>query len=94
MNIKDTLKHPITGIAVLLSAVGGLSFGLVEPAWHFISVTSTYWFPAIATAGTTIAPEFGYEQLGTNLVVGAGIVFVAVQLDRLFDRAQEWRQNR
>jgi len=94
MDIKEILAHPLTAIAVLVSTVGQLGFGVFEPAWSLISATSGLWFPAIATTGATILPEIGYEQLGTSLLLAAAVVFVGVQLDRMVDRVQEWNNNR
>lgn len=92
--LKNLLLHPLTTVAVVLSAVGQLSIGWVEPAWALVSTTSGYWFPAIATTATTLLPEIGYGSEGTTLLVAAAIVFVGVQVDRLVDRVQTFLDNR
>jgi hypothetical protein len=94
MQVIERLKHPVTGLAVALSAVGQLGFGAFEPAWTLISSTATYWFPAVATSGATILPQFGFPNLGTNLLLGGALLYVGVQLDKLVDKIQEWRENR
>ena len=92
--LKTLLLHPLTTVAVVVSAVGQLSIGWVEPVWALISATSGYWFPAIATSSTTLLPEIGYGSEGTTVLVAAAIVFVGVQLDRLIDRVQQFFDNR
>ena len=91
---RDALTHPIAALAVIVSAIGQLGFGALEPAWSLLSTTSTYWFPALATSGATILPEFGYPDLGTQILVGAALLYVGVQLDKLITKVQEWRENR
>ena len=92
--LKNIILHPLTAVAFVVSAIGQLSIGWIEPVWALISATSGYWFPAIATTATTLLPELGYGDLGTNLLIAAAIVFVAVQLDRLVDRVQTFLDNR
>lgn len=89
MNLNEVLNHPITALAVVLSAVGQFSIGWIEPVWSLVSATSGMWFPAIAVTAGTIMPEIGLEGIGTPLLVGAAILFVGVQLDRLADRVAE-----
>ncbi|WP_436931675.1 hypothetical protein [Halosimplex halobium] len=94
MQVIERLKHPLTGLAVVVSALGQLSFGAFEPAWALISATATYWFPALATSGATLLPELGFPNLGTNLLLASGLVYVGVQLDKLIDKIQDWREDR
>jgi len=94
MNAKELVTHPLTALAVIGSALGSVGFALVEPGWSLVSTTAGMWFPAIAVTAGTILPEIGYGDIGTQVLVGAAIVFVAVQLDRLFDRAVKWYNNR
>jgi len=94
MDWKELLYHPLTAIAAVLSVIGSLGVGLIEPAWSLLSSTSGLWFPAIATTASTIMPELGYEAWGTRVLLTSAIVFVAVQLDKLIDRVQNWRKNR
>ncbi|GGN92264.1 hypothetical protein [Haloarcula pellucida] len=92
--LKNVFLHPLTAVAFLVSAVGQLSIGWIEPAWALVSTTSTYWFPAVATTATTLLPEIGYGALGSRILIAAAIVFVGVQLDRLIQRVQTFFDNR
>ncbi|QLH83222.1 hypothetical protein [Halosimplex pelagicum] len=94
MQVIERLKHPVTGLAVVVSAIGQLGFGAFEPAWALVSSTATYWFPALATSGATILPELGFPNLGTQVLLGAALVYVGVQLDRLVDKIQDWQEDR
>ncbi|WP_226023220.1 hypothetical protein [Halomicrobium salinisoli] len=94
MDWKDLIWHPLTGLAVGVSAIGQLGFGLLEPAWSLLSSTSGLWFPAIATTASTIMPELGYAQLGTKVLLASAILFVGVQVNKLIDKIQNWRENR
>lgn len=87
MEVKELLTSPLTALAFVVSAVGSVGFGLFDPVWGLISATSGMWFPAIAVTAGTIFPEIGLESLGTQVLVAAAVVFVAVQLDRFYDRA-------
>ncbi|WP_415381468.1 hypothetical protein [Halosimplex sp. TS25] len=91
---KEALNHPITGAALLLSAVGQVGFGAFEPAWALLSSTSMYWFPAVATSGATILPEFGYPDLGTKILLAGALVYVGVQVDKLLTKIKDWQENR
>jgi hypothetical protein len=92
--VVEKLKHPLTGLAVAVSTLGTLSFGWFEPVWALISSTATYWFPALATSGATILPQFGYPDLGTNLLLAGALLYVGVQLDKLVDKIQDWQEDR
>jgi hypothetical protein len=94
MDWQDIFVHPFTGVAVVLSTVGQLGFGWFEPIWGLVSATSGYWFPGIAAIAGTALPEFGLGHLGRPLLVGAAILFAAVQLDRLVERARTYIENR
>ena len=92
--LKEFIYHPLTAGALGLSAIGQLGFGAFEPLWSLVSATSGMWFPAIAVTAGTIAPEIGFADLGTNVLLAAAIVFVGVQLDRLISRAKTWYNER
>jgi len=92
--IRELLAHPLTALAVLASALGSVGFGLFDPAWGLVSATASMWFPAISVSAGVLAPEFGYGDVGTQVLLAAAIVFVAVQLDKLYDRAAEYLRNR
>mgnify|MGYP000716515142 CR=1 FL=1 len=92
--VVEKLKHPLTGLAVALGTLGQFGFGWFEPAWALVSSTATYWFPALATSGATILPELGFPDLGTQLLLGAALVYVGVQLDKLVDKIQDWQEDR
>lgn len=94
MQVIETLKHPITALSVVLSVVGQLGFGVFDPTWALVSSTANLWFPALATTGATILPELGLPDLGTKILLGAALVYVGVQLDRLFAKVQDWQENR
>lgn len=94
MEVKELLAHPVTALAAVVSVVGQLGFGWFEPVWSLISATSGMWFPAIAVTAGTIFPEVGLKSLGTPVLLAAALLFVAVQLDRLFERIAEWWRNR
>lgn len=92
--IKSLLTSPIAAGAVVIGTVGQVGFAAFDPIWGLISATSGLWFPAIATTAATIMPEIGLADLGTKILVGAAIVFVAVQLDRLIERGRKYLRNR
>ncbi|WP_254271095.1 hypothetical protein [Haloarcula marina] len=92
--LKQLISHPLTAGALGLSAVGQLGFGLFEPLWSLVSTTSGMWFPAVAVTAGTIAPEIGFADLGTKVLLAAAILFVGVQLDRLASRAKTWYNER
>jgi hypothetical protein len=85
MEIQDLIRHPLTALAAVVSAIGQLGFGWFEPAWTFLSGTAGIWFPAIAVSAGEIFPRIGLEKLAGPALLGAAILFVAVQLDRLTD---------
>jgi len=93
MNARDLLKSPYTVVALLTSAIGTIGY-LPLDLWSLLSATSGLWFPIVATVSSTILPEIGYDQLGTQLLIGGALLFVGVQLDKLIDRVQDWRENR
>ncbi|NLV10673.1 hypothetical protein GOC74_12130 [Halomicrobium mukohataei] len=92
--LKNFIWHPLTGLAVGIGTLGQFGFAWFEPIWGLIVATSSYWFPAVATSSSTLLPELGYGDLGTRLLIAAASVFVAVQIDRLYERAQEYLENR
>lgn len=94
MELKELLTSPLAALALLLSALGSIGFGLVEPAWGLVSATAGMWFPAIAVTSSTLLPEIGYGDVGTQVLVAAALVFVVVQLDKLADRVAEYLRNR
>jgi len=91
---KELLAHPLTALAVLLSAVGSAGVGLFEPAWGLLSTTAGMWFPAIAVSAGTLLPELGLGDIGNQILLAAAIVFVAVQLDKLYGRVADYLENR
>jgi hypothetical protein len=91
---KEAVFHPLTQLSAFVSLLGGLGFGWFEPAWTLISATSAYWFPAVAVSAGEILPRLGYGGIAGPALLGAAIVFVAVQLDRLTDRAVTWLNER
>ncbi|WP_276258123.1 hypothetical protein [Haloglomus litoreum] len=91
---REAFAHPLTQLSALVSLLGAWGFGWFEPAWTFISATSSYWFPAIAVSAGEILPRLGYGEIAGPLLLGAAIAFVTVQLDRLKDRAVSWYNNR
>lgn len=91
---KELVTSPVAVLAAVGSLIGSIGFGLFDPAWALISTTSGMWFPAISVTSGVLLPELGYGDIGTTVLMGAAIIFVAVQLDRLWDRAAEWRKNR
>lgn len=93
MNAKELLTHPITAGSGVIAALGSIGF-LPFDIWGLVNATSGFWFPLFATLGATLLPEFGYAELGTRILVGAAIVFVVVQLNRLIDRSLEYFENR
>lgn len=92
--VKEALAHPITGLAFVVSVIGQVGFGMFEPAWALVSSTSMYWFPAVATSGATILPEFGYPDLGTKILLAGALVYVGVQVDKLITKVKNWQENR
>lgn len=92
--LKEAITHPLTAGAVVLSAIAQLGFGFIDPLWGLIASTSSLWFPAVATTASTILPELGYEAISTPILVASAVLFVAVQLDRLVDRVQQWISKR
>jgi hypothetical protein len=94
MDAKELLVHPVTALAAFVSVIGQFGFGWFEPVWGLISTTSGMWFPAIAVTAGTIFPEVGLSDLGTPVLLGAALLFVAVQLDRLGERVMRWLENR
>lgn len=93
MELEKLLTSPLTAAAVVLSAIGQLGFGLVEPVWGLVSATAGTWFPAVAVTAGTIFPEIGLGNLGTQVLVAAAVVFVGVQLDRLLDKASDYLED-
>lgn len=94
MEVSKLLKSPYTALAVVISAIGQVGFAWFDPVWGLLSATSGLWFPIIATTASTILPEIGYDQLGTQLLIAGALLFVGVQLDKLVDRAQDYFNNR
>ncbi|MFC6757886.1 MULTISPECIES: hypothetical protein [Haloarcula] len=93
MDAQELLQSPYTAVAVIGSALGSIGY-LPLDLWTIIIDTSGLWFPAIATMASTILPEFGYESLGTQLLVAGAIVYVAVLLYRMYGRIKNWSENR
>lgn len=91
---REALAHPLAQLSAFVSLLGAWGFGWFEPAWTLISTTSSYWFPAIAVSAGEILPRLGYGGIAGPALLGAAIVFVAVQLDRLKDRAVTWLNER
>jgi hypothetical protein len=96
MNERTTelLTHPLTAVAVVASALGSVGFGLIDPAWGLVSATAGMWFPAISVTAGVIFPEIGLDSVGTQVLIAAAVVFVAVQLDKLADRAAKYLKDR
>jgi hypothetical protein len=94
MEARELLTSPLTVLAFVVSAIGSVGFGLLDPTWGLISATAGMWFPAVAVTAGTILPEIGYGDVGTQVLVAAAVVFVAVQLDRLADRAADYYKER
>jgi len=92
--IRTFLWHPLTAVSLLVGTFGQLGFAWFDPLWGLISATSGYWFPAIATTSATILPEIGYDAIGTKLLVGAAVLYVAVQLDRLYEKTRSYLEDR
>jgi hypothetical protein len=91
---KEAVLHPFTQLGAFLSVLGGLGLGWFDPIWTLISATSGYWFPAIAVSAGEIMPRLGYGEMAGPALLGAAIVFVAVQLERIGKRLKKWRNNR
>lgn len=89
MALTDILMHPLTAIATVGSALLAV-VPAGAPVWEFIGATAGTWFPLLAVSAGTILPNVGYADLGTTLLVGAGIVYVAVYADRFIERTQEY----
>lgn len=86
--LAELVTHPITGLAVVASAALSLLAPLA-PLWDFVGATAGTWFPIVAVSASTILPELGFGNIGSKLLLGAAIVYVAVFADRLYDRIQE-----
>ncbi|WP_135304116.1 hypothetical protein [Haloarcula amylovorans] len=92
--LKQLLYHPLTAGALLVSTLGQLGFGLFDPLWGVISMTSGYWYPAIAASAATIFPEIGLADVKTPVLVAATVLYVTVLADKGIDRAQAYFENR
>jgi hypothetical protein len=90
----EALTHPIAQLSAFVSVLGALGLGWIEPLWSLLSSTSAYWFPAIAVTAGEILPRLGFEGISGPLLLGGSIAFVAMQLDRLAERARKWFKNR
>lgn len=93
MDAEDILFHPLAAIAafgsLIISTVPGFA-----PIWDFLGVTSGTWFPLIAVGGGTILPNIGFPDLGTQVLLAAGIIYAAVYLDRLVEKTLAyWRDS-
>ena len=86
--LAQIVAHPLTGGAVIGSAVLS-TIGQLAPLWDFLGATSGTWFPLIAVSAGTILPEVGLQQLGSQVLLAAAIVYVAIYADRLYDRIKE-----
>jgi len=94
MDWKDILAHPFTKLSALFSLLTGWGFGLFDPVFGLVSVTSGYWFPAVSAFASFVLPQTDYAALATPLLVGVAIAYVAVQLEGLVERAREYLRNR
>jgi len=92
MNAKELIKSPYTVVALLTSAIGSIGY-LPLDLWGLLSATSGLWFPIVATVSSTILPEIGYDQLGTQLLIAGALLFVGVQLDKLIDRVRSYFED-
>lgn len=86
--LRELVAHPLTGLAVIGSAVLSLVPSL-GPIWEFIGATSGTWFPLVAVSAGTIFPEIGLQSLGSKVLLAAALVYVGVYADRFADRLQE-----
>ena len=91
--LKNILIHPLTGLSVVVSALGSIGF-IPFDIWGLIVNTSGLWFPAIATTASTILPNIGYPTIGTQVLVASAIVYVAVQLYRFSGKAMSYIKDR
>jgi len=87
---KAIVKSPYTAVAFVVSAIGQVGFAWFDPLWGLLQTTSGLWFPILATTASTILPELGFDQLGTQLLVAGALLFVGVQLDKLVDRVRDY----
>lgn len=83
--IEAVLFHPVVALSAVASLVLS-TVGQLAPLWDFVGATASLWFPAIAVSAGTILPNVGFPDLGTNVLLAAGIVYVAVYVDRFADR--------
>lgn len=89
MEPTDYLWHPLTALSVIGSLVLS-TLGAFGPVWDFIGASSGTWFPLVAVTAGTILPNVGFAELGTTVLVSAGVLYAAVYLDRFIDRLQEF----
>lgn len=94
MKLKEVLTHPISGLAALVGLVGQFGFAWFDPVWGLLSATAGTWFPLVAVSTSTILPEIGFGGYGTPILLGAAILFVAIQADRLVEKTFQYFNDR
>lgn len=92
MNAKELVYHPLTALAVVGSTLLAIVPGLA-PLWEFLGATSGTWFPLATATGGIVLPNLGLPDLGTQLLLAGGLVYVAVYADRLIDRTRDYLRN-
>jgi hypothetical protein len=94
MSLRDTLSRlvsrPVGLAASGLTLVSGW-LGMLDPAIQFVSATAGTWFPAIAVGSQWVLPQIPAvpDGFGTDLIIAAAVVYVAILLSRLGRKAKE-----
>jgi hypothetical protein len=92
--LREAIAHPLSRLAAVVSVLGQFGFGWFDPLWTLLSSTANLWFPAIAVSAGEVFPRIGLGDWSGPVLFGAAIVFVAVQLDRLSERAMAFLNDR
>lgn len=92
MNTNNLLYHPLTAVAVVGSTLLAIVPGFA-PLWDFLGMTSGTWFPLVAVTAGTVLPNIGFADLGTQILLAGGLVYVAIYADRLVGRTLDYLKN-
>lgn len=92
---KQLLSSPWTWASAAFTSLLGI-LGFIDPVWHLLGSTASYWFPAVAVTASTIAPNVGWLDASTaqSALLIAAFVYIAILVDKFGEKAATYWKER
>jgi hypothetical protein len=88
MTLAELVRAPVAWVSALVTFLSGYLWWF-DPLLAFVTTNADVWFPAVSVTLTVVNDRLAVipSDLANNLLIAAALLFVAVLVSRLVDRA-------